>query len=214
MFSESEPIHCVKNCKRNAIEINRSQWQGLFSGLASALSWSSWYQTDNYKVYGQMQKWISTVDFLYGDWHPGASELFEDDTLKRWNYNSNYAESMDATWRKADLSYLRSGHKSEAIGVITNKTYNFYNADTCVTIPLEIQHLSKREAVNLKKQKLQIKGMRKGTYQIDYYLPENLEEPIFTSVQTGKNLDIDLPSIAATKEGYIVLFRVGWHAKR
>jgi hypothetical protein len=83
-----------------------------------------------------------------------------------------------------------------------------------VTIPIEIQHLLKREAVNLKKQKLKIKGMRKGTYQIDYYLPENQVEPIFTSVQSGRNIDIDLPSIAATNEGYIVLFRVGWHAKR
>ncbi len=214
MFSESEPIDCVRNCERLGIEINRSQWQSLFSGLAASLSWSSWYKTDNYKVYGQMQKWISTVDFLYGDWHPGASELYDGDSLKRWNYNAKYAEAMDASWRKADLSYLRSGQKSEAIGVITNKTYNFYNADTCVTIPVEIQHLAKREAVNLKKQKLQVKGMKKGTYQIDYYLPENQEEPIFTSVQTGRNLDIDLPSIAATKEGYIVLFRVGWHAKR
>jgi hypothetical protein len=161
-----------------------------------------------------MQKWISNVDFIYGDWHPGASELFENDSLKRWNYNFKYAESMDASWRKADLSYLRSGQKAEAIGVLTNKTYNIYNVDTCLTIPSEIQHLAKREAVELKKQKLQIKGMKKGTYQIDYYLPENQEEPIFTSVQSGKNLEIDLPSIAATKEGYIVLFRVSWHAKR
>ena len=214
MFSESDPIDCGKNCKRNAIEINRSQWQGLFSGLVAALSWSGWYLTDNYNVYGQMQKWISNVDHTYGDWHPGASELFENDSLKRWNYNFKYAEAMDASWRKADLSYLRSGQKAEAIGVVTNKTYNIYNVDTCLTIPIEIQHLAKREAVELKKQKLQIKGMKKGTYQIDYYLPENQEEPIFTSVQSGKNLEIDLPSIAATKEGYIVLFRVSWHAKR
>ena len=208
MFSESEPIDCSKNCKRNEIEINRSQWQSLFSGLAAYLSWTGWYLTDNYKVYGQMQKWISTVDFLYGDWHPGASEVLENDSLKRWNYNYKYAEAMDATWRKADLSYLRSGQKSEAIGVLTNKTYNVYNIDTCLTIPIDIQHLAKREAVDLKKQKLKIKGMKRGTYQVDYYLPANQDEPIFTSLQFGKNLNITLPSIAATKEGYIVLFRV------
>ena len=103
---------------------------------------------------------------------------------------------------------------SEAIGVVTNKTYNVYNIDTCLTLPLEIQHLSKREAVDLKKQKLKIKGMKKVTYQIDYYLPTNQDEPIFTSVQSGKNLNIVLPSIAATKEGYIVLFRVSQRVKK
>jgi hypothetical protein len=33
--------------------------------------------------------------------------------------------------------------------------------------------LAKREAVDLKKQKIKIKGMKKETYQIDYYLLEN-----------------------------------------
>jgi hypothetical protein len=56
--------------------------------------------------------------------------------------------------------------------------------------------------------------MKRGTYQIDYYLPANQDEPIFTSVQSGKNLDIVLPSIAATKEGYIVLFRVSQRLKK
>ena len=72
---------------------------------------------------------------------------------------------------------------------------------------------TKREAVDLKRQKLKIKGMKKGIYQIDYYLPANQDEPIFTSVQSGKKLSIVLPSIAATKEGYIVLFRVSQRAK-
>ena len=36
---------------------------------------------------------------------------------------------------------------SEAIGVVTNKTYNVYIIETCLTIPIEIQHLTKREAV-------------------------------------------------------------------
>ena len=62
---------------------------------------------------------------------------------------------------------------SEAIGVVTNKTYNVYNIDKWLTIPIEIQHLAKREAVDLKKQKIKIKGMKKETYQIDYYLLEN-----------------------------------------
>ena len=50
--------------------------------------------------------------------------------------------------------------------------------------------------------------MKRGTYRIDYYLPANQDESIFTSVQSGKNLDIVLPSIAATKEGYIVLLEL------
>ena len=56
--------------------------------------------------------------------------------------------------------------------------------------------------------------MKRGIYRIDYYLPANQDEPIFTSVQSGKKLDIVLPSIAATKEGYILLFRVSQRAKK
>jgi len=33
-------------------------------------------------------------------------------------------------------------------------------------------------------------------------------------MQSGKNENIDLPSIAATKEGYIVLFRVSQRVKK
>ena len=214
MFSEAEPIENRNNCSSSSVEINRSQWQSLFSGLAASFSWTNWYQTSNYSMYGQMLKWISTVDFIHGDWHPGASELMESDSLKRWNYNESFAESMDATWRKADISYLRSGDKYNAIGVLTNKTYNIFNIDTCLTIPAEIIHLAKREAVAVKSQKLKVKGLKKGRYQIDYYLPDNQDEPIFTSVKSGRNINIDLPSIAASKEGYIVLFRIHRFSKR
>ncbi len=208
LFSETEPAQTLSNCERSPVELNRSNWQSLFSGLAASLSWSSWYFTDNYAVYGQMNRFISTIDPGNGNWHPGASKLVMQDSLKLWQYEPTYAAAMNTNSSKADIAYLRSGDLSAAIGVLTNKTYNIYNEDTCLVIPASLEYLKIRQAVFPAEEKLKIKGLNKGRYKIEYFLPQNQQEPIFTSIQKGNSLTIDLPFIAASKEAYIVLFRV------
>lgn len=208
LFSESDPIESQENCKRSPVELNRSFWQSLFSGLAASVSWTSWYFTDNYAIYGKMQKFISSVDLAGGEWHPGASELVLRDSLKLWQYNADYAAAMDSKTSKADIAYMRSGDLTAAIGVLTNKTYNIYNADTCLAIPQNIAYLKNRQTVNLSDEKLSIKGLKRGKYVVEYFFPDNQQEPIFVSEQKGSSLSIELPFISATKEGYIVLFRV------
>lgn len=208
VFAETEPVEMLQNCHRSPIELNRSMWQSLFSGLAASIPWSSWYYTDNYAIYGQMHQFISSIDAGDENWHPGASRLVMRDSLATWEYNAAYADKMNLRESKADLAYLRSGNLDAAIGVISNKTYNVYNADTCLTIPLALKHLEIRQPVFPVKEDLQIRGLKKARYRIEYFLPENQDEPIFISEQKGSSLDIDLPFISPTKEGFIVLFRV------
>lgn len=207
-FAESDPIEAVKNCTNSPVEINRAQWQSLFSGLSTAISWMGWFFPKEYAIYGQMQQWISNVDLSQGNWHPGASKLIESDSSMRWVYEASYAQSMNFQQGKADLAYLRSGDLTQAIGVITNKTYNIYNADTCLILPTEIAHLAKRTAVDVSSEKLKVKGLQKGSYRITYYLPSNQVEPIFESIQKGREVRLDLPLISATKEGYVILFKI------
>lgn len=208
LFSETEPAQALQNCERSPVELNRSIWQSLFSGLAASLSWSSWYFTDNYNVYGQMARFISTIDPGNGNWHPGASRLVRRDSLLLWEYEPDYAAAMNSAGSKADLAYLRSGDLDAAIGAITNKTYNIYNEDSCLAVPASLQHLAHRQAVFPTAESLRIKGLKKDTYRIEYFLPGNQQEPIYVSEQKGASLKIDLPMLSATKEGYIVLFRV------
>lgn len=208
LFAETEPVNMLRNCERSPVELNRSMWQSLFSGLAASLSWSSWYFTDNYRIYRQMNDFISTIDAGNDGWHPGASQLVERDSLKLWQYNPSYAYAMNSARSKADLAYLRAGNKEAAIGVITNKTYNLYNEDTCLAIPASLQHLKTRQTVFPADEKLAVRGLKKGKYRIEYFLPGNQTEPIFVSEQRGNSVEIDLPFLSATKEGYIVLFRI------
>lgn len=208
VFAESDPIEALKNCQNSGLEIKRAQWQSLFSGLTSSISWSAWFYPQQYGMFGEMQRWMSGVDLAHGNWHPGASTLLETDSLKRWVYTPDFAKSMHSDKGKADLAYLRSGDFSQAIGVVTNKTYNVYNEDSCLAIPSSLAHLAARRAVKLAGEKLKVKGLKKGTYRITYFLPSNQEEPLYESVQKGREVRIDLPYIAATHDGFIVLFKI------
>lgn len=208
IFSETDPIQVLRNCEQSTVELNRSLWQSIFSGLAASLSWTSWQFTGNYAIYGQMNAFMADIDLGNGNWHPGASRLVEDDSLKRWEFEPSYAAAMNAAESKADIAYLRSGDLTSAIGVLSNKTYNIYNADSCLAIPVSLEHLKERQTVFPAKERLKIKGMKKGNYKIEYFLPGNQQEAIFVSYQRGTSLEIDLPYLSATREGYVVLFRV------
>lgn len=210
MFAETEPIEAMGNTRNRCnVELNRSLWQSAFSGLAVSLSWSAWYHTDNYEIFGQISRFMQNTDLDREGWHPGASQFVISDSLKLWEFNANYAASMDGKEKKADLSYLRSGDQLQAIGVVTNKTYNVYNSLTEPGVP-DPQHaaLKIRQSVSPADEKLEIKGLKKGRYQVEYFMPGNQEEPIYTSYQKGRSVAIDLPYIAPTRDGYIVLFRV------
>lgn len=207
MMAESEPIDALVNCHRNPVEMNRHIWQSAFSGMMASLSWSNWYFVKNYHIYQQLSEFMSTVSLNKGNWHPGASMQIEKNGLQLWEYNPAYAAAMNSGSTFSDIAYLRSGDLNEVVGVLTNKTYNIYNADTCLVIPENLAYLKTRSALNVSKDRLRIMGLSKGNYRIDYFLPENQKEPIYSSYQKGIQLKIDLPMLSATREGYIVLFR-------
>lgn len=218
MFSEYGPLNVEGSCRNNHLETNRSMWQSLFSGVATALSWDAWYFRDNYAIFGQMHRFISTFELDKENWHPGATELVARDGGDFWEYNEKWARSMDYyftpsrlfPWkkriRKADISYLRSGDQTQVIGVISNKTYNIASTDSCYQWEgIENTPLAVPEVVSCKDERLKVYGLKKGKYSISYYSPDRLDQPIAISAARGKKLTIDY-SIGASKESYLVLF--------
>ena len=208
------------DCPNNYIETNRLFWQSLFSGLAGAYSWHAWYYNDNYEILGRMNEFISKYDLDREDWHPGASELMKYDNIKSWEYRKKYTKGMDArftpgvfkSWkkreRKSDNTYLRSGDKKSAIGVLSNKTYNVGNTDTCFVwkelkgTPIEFQ-----EKVDCSDEKMKLYGMEFGRYDIEYFLPSDLLNPIAASSDMGPRVKLKY-TLDASEKGYIVLFVV------
>jgi hypothetical protein len=62
IFSESEPIEVIGKENKNVVEMNRHIAQAAFSGLALSLSWSNWYFTENYAIYGQLKTFLSKMN--------------------------------------------------------------------------------------------------------------------------------------------------------
>ena len=218
IFSETGPLEVENGCKKNHTETNRSMWQSVFSGLAGALSWDGWYFTDNYGVFGEINAFMSRYDLDGGNWHPGASKLKMYDTISSWEYDKKFASGMDgkfapnrwASWnkrdRKADLSYLRSGDRTMAIGVLTNKTFNVGSTDSCyVWEGIEDTPYSIPEEVNCKNERLRLHGMKSGKYKITYYYPNDLLTPIAYSSDKGTKVNLNY-NLAASQSGYLVLF--------
>ena len=218
IFSETGPLEVESGCKKNHTETNRSMWQAAFSGLAASLSWDGWYFTDNYAVFGKINSFMSQFDLDGGNWHPGASRLKKYDTYTGWEFDKKYASGMDGKiapnrwvgWkkrdRKADLSYLRSGDGTMAIGVISNKTYNMGSTDSCfVWEGLEGSIYEIPETIGCEDERLYLHGMKSGKYDIAYYYVDDLSKPIAYSSDRGTKVDIDC-TLKPSKEGYLVVF--------
>lgn len=207
IFSESEPVEVVSWKKNQWIEMNRFLWQAPFSGLAVCLPWSNWYMTKNYEIHGQINEFVSR-NLTTFDWHPGASRLVQKDSLETWHYSTDFEYKMTNENRRADLVFLRSNDCSKAVGVITNKTYNVYTIDTLYSIPDDFPwKLRVPKTVNSKREKLQVQGMKKGTYEIRYYFPDALDKPFKTERINSKKLFLDVV-IPATENGYIIMFEM------
>jgi hypothetical protein len=207
IFSESDPIDVIGMENKNVVEMNRHIAQGVFSGLALSLSWSNWHFTENYSVYGQLKTFLSN-HLISDEWHPGASALLKNDSLKRWVFNPDYESKMINNFGKVDLSYLRSNDKTAAIGVLTNKTYNVYTTDEQFTPPSDFSwKLRKQRDVRLQKEKVFLRGLEAGNYLIEYFYLHSPNQAFHQQVINHKTKRFDV-TIPATKEGYIVLFCV------
>jgi hypothetical protein len=119
------------------------------------------------------------------------------------------------------VSYFRSEDRNFAIGVISNKTYNVKTVSTCFpdrNWPVDYESLSKLQNVSLILDGIQLGGMNRGKYELQYYLINKTSIPVASSSERGPDLKIDF-TIPATDSGYIVLFTANkknhdWKQKR
>lgn len=212
-----------ETCDANQIEVKRSLWQIPFSGAAGALPWYSYENDIVYPELGKIKQFMSQINLNDG-WHPGATELlnngnwvFRNSGAKKW------ADDMDTYDNEADLMFLRSQDKKFAIGVITNKTLHIGNQSDCVddfwaseldpantplVAPPKPPKVLEEVKVNGNNSdvKLILRGMKAGWYHIDYYHPNDLNNRISWSENTGPDVKIEF-TLGQNPYDYIILFK-------
>lgn len=222
LYSETGPEPVNSACRDDVTEMNRAIWQQTFSGIAVGLGWDTWTRTDNFETFGNIAEFVEGIEFDKDLWHPGASKLEDNYNPPAWFYNEDYAKRMVGENGLADLSYLRSGDKNFAIGVITNTSYNVYNTSDCYdliwdslsapNVPQEDRWgspISQSSPVFITPtgENLKIKGMRIGkNYSIDYFFPNDPTNAIHTSYDVGPKLKLEFP-MENTEGTYIILFK-------
>jgi Secretion system C-terminal sorting domain len=210
LFAECEPIY--NQCDPFKIELKRSLWQSMFSGLAGGFSWVDWYFPETYSTFGKMHNFISQFNLGSEQFHPGTMH-FVDNGVEYSNWTHDEALSNDNgldPMSFADLIYLRSEDKNKAIGVITNLTLNPYSTgDQCISIswtqypvPLAFDITNNPLDINLT-----LKNMNWGEYRIEYYFANDPMTEIHHSDSWGPSLPIEVgfPDTDLTKA--FILFK-------
>lgn len=212
VFSEADANGVI--CDSTVIELRRAIWQSNFSGLAGSFGWDFRFRKDYYHIYAQMDAIMSKIDLAKNNWHPGVMK----EVAENWEYNVRNDELMNPKVKQrgkkgkfqspADVSFLRSGDKNYAFGVISNKTYNPKSTTNCVTDSWEGEYelLQTARNIDLKSEGPKVPGMNRGKYEIEYFYVSNPERCIGKSISSGPNLNFDF-TIPANDLNYIVIFR-------
>lgn len=220
-YSETGPSSVEsKGCDKQ-IEMVRNQWKMLFSGVSGALDWESdIHQFNNYGVFGKMNTFLTGVNLDQDKWHPGNTSLVLNTST--WNYSSGWNTDMVRNDKRGDLMYLRKGNADEAIGMITNTTYNYYNHGQQPTIscfenepcsfswastPIADANMNQQLISSQdKKGMLRLRGMDATKYRIDYYWSHNPTSIIHTSYGWGPMIQLEYDMEGNNNE-YIMLFK-------
>ncbi|MFZ9027435.1 MAG: DUF5060 domain-containing protein [Crocinitomicaceae bacterium] len=225
IYSETDPVLMEIKCDSFTVEFDRSLWQSSFSGLAGSLSWMQWFKTGDSETYKCIAQFMDGVDLDGEQWHPGASKL--DLESGAWVYEDKFAAKM-AGWvkpglfkkrrmRQADLIYMRSGDSDEAMGVLTNLTWNVYTTSDCydeefeATFDFDRLKSSGRtelKELQVKKEKLQVKGLSKGEHTLTFYSTLNPLKPIRSVSFKGKKAKFKDVKLGVNKQNAMVLFKI------
>ncbi len=116
VFAETG-VPYVVSCDDIAIELQRTLWMNTFSGLAAGLGYGAARQPDHWHYYKELLDFVDGEDFNGGNWIPGQHIGIGS---AAWNDMARADET-------ADMVYLRSGDKNKVMGVINNRTYNYYS---------------------------------------------------------------------------------------
>lgn len=225
IYSETDPVLMEIKCDSFTVEFDRSLWQSTFSGLAGSLSWMQWFKTGSTETYRNIDRFMEGVELDNDRWHPGASKL--DTETGAWEYEDKYASKM-AGWvkpglfkkrrmRQADLIYLRKGDANEALGVLSNLTWNVYTTSACYDKEFEstfdFERLKKSGRTELrelevKKEKLQVKGLSKGDHIITFYSTLDPAKSIQTKRFKGKKVKFKDLKLGITEQDAMILFKI------
>lgn len=230
IFSETDPVIVEATCDSLTPEFSRFFWQSMFSGNACAVSWMLWGEREFPSMYSEAKEFFKSIRLDADKWHPGSSELVLEDK-DGWVYNEGYAKHMVGDihkglffkrQRNADVLYLRSGTKTQVIGIVSNRTYNVYTADSCYDAVWDensdpsiekgkrwqVEPIREMKTVNLSQEKLKICGLQKRTYKISYYYPDDLNSPVDEDVFKGDVYKLKYKTLPANKDQFILLFKI------
>lgn len=218
-YSETGSFVCDRS-----VEMVRGQWKLLFSGTGG-FSWASGYkQSPDYKTFKSMSQFISGVNINGERWHPGQVQPnIVAGGLEDWKFKSNWSDHMKKD--NSDLTYLRRGDGRRAIGVITNRTYNYYTQSPVDTdgvatvfhcnddqnndakVPTAPNHYVQTVSNNSLKKRLKLRHMHSKQYKIDYFWAHDPNTIIYSSYDHGPKVKLEHPNLPATENGYILLFK-------
>ncbi|MGD9494470.1 MAG: hypothetical protein AB7V36_14085 [Bacteroidales bacterium] len=98
----------------------RDLWIGSFTGICgSALLWDNMHRRELWPHFGRLRAFVAGYDFDESN-----------DDQKGWVPYHDFDEMHYENWQRkpgiVDLFYLRSPDKLNAVGVLANRTFNFY----------------------------------------------------------------------------------------
>lgn len=230
-LSETGPIPVENGCD-DQIEMERSQWKMLFSGVSGSLDWTSDIsQQGQFDLFENMWHFFNGVNLYEDRWHPGNVKEIGVANLGpagaplifyNWEHMSNWEKDMERKDHLGDLAYLRKGDETTAFGVITNRRVNYITKGNSIggcgssnPCDLSWNSVANQEllaagplaASNENLNKLRLRNMKGVKYQIDYYWPHDPYTVVGSSQDWGPMVELEYPDILDTKESYILLFK-------
>lgn len=212
-YSEIGP-HEVWGCD-NEVEQRRLIWQTQFYGIAGGLPWNPMKDT---VIYHAIRTFKDMLDLETGQWHSGMVKL---NSRGGWVYKERFVRSMVREDETADLIYMRSKEKDRAMGVITNRRYNYYTKGkgACVNDYPMPEHSQGNEFATERlrnygstkpgkgQNRLKVRGMKTTTYRITYYNANAPDVPIHTETTRGRQLTLNFPKLGEENDD-ILLFKI------
>ncbi|MGM0478369.1 MAG: T9SS type A sorting domain-containing protein [Bacteroidota bacterium] len=201
-------------CDSPEIEIKRDIYKAMFSGLAGFLHWEI-QRKDFYFDFRPLDVFFENVDLEYEKYHSGFTQLDNDE----WKAKQSYIDDAISNDLDVDLTYLRSEDKSSAIGVITNRTYNYQTMGGCNSQngddPLYYYAATdddyvKQGGVHIlldedMGSRVKLRNMQFGKYDITYYKYNLENEVISTSSDFGPIVKVEFPQLDLNN--WMILFK-------
>jgi hypothetical protein len=111
-------INNISGCDIDRLELLRTTWMNAFSGLAMGMDWSAWTTPNEWYYYGDLLTFLDNNKFDQESWRPGQRVYTG---ISDWT-------DMARVDKLADMTYLVKGNKTKVMGVISNRSYNYYSS--------------------------------------------------------------------------------------